>query len=87
MAIELTKADRVQAISSIERYFQANFDEKIGNVSAGALLSFILEEIGPSIYNKAVIDSKTYLHSRVEDLEFEVHQDEFQYWHKLNKRK
>lgn len=87
MSIELNKPDRAQAIASIERYFQANFDEKIGNVSAGALLSFILEEIGPSIYNRGVSDAKGHIQTRLEDLEFEVHQDEFQYWHKLNKRR
>lgn len=35
-----------QAIASIERYFREYMDEKIGNVSAGALLGFFLEEGG-----------------------------------------
>lgn len=86
MAIELNKEDRAQAIASIERYFLANFEQKIGNISAGALLGFILEEIGPCIYNRAVIDAKERMLTRVEDLEYEIQEDEFQYWQKFNRR-
>ena len=87
MPIELNKEDRAQAIASIERYFEVNFEQKIGNISAGALLGFVLEEIGPSIYNRAVSDAKERMLMRVEDLEYEVRADEFQYWQKFNKRK
>ena len=86
MAIELSKEDRAQAITSIERYFLENFDQKIGNITAGALLGFVLEEIGPSIYNRAVSDAKERMLMRAEDLEYEVREDEFQYWQKFNKR-
>ena len=87
MAIELSKEDRAPAIASIERYFLDNFEQKIGNISAGALLGFVLEEIGPSIYNRAVSDAKERMLMRVEDLEYEVREDEFQYWSKFNQRK
>ncbi|PVE43882.1 DUF2164 domain-containing protein [Limnohabitans planktonicus] len=87
MPIELSKEDRAQAIASIERYFEVNFEQKIGNISAGALLGFVLEEIGPSIYNRAVSDAKERMLRRVEDLEYEIREDEFQYWQKFNKRK
>ena len=86
MAIELSKEDRAQAIASIERYFLDNFEQKIGNITAGALLDFVLEEIGPSIYNRAVSDAKERMLMRVEDLEYEVRENEFQYWQKFNKR-
>jgi uncharacterized protein (DUF2164 family) len=87
MAIELSKEDRAQAIASIERYFLDNFEQKIGNITASALLSFVLEEIGPSIYNRGVIDAKERMLMRVEDLEYEIREDEFQYWQKFNQRK
>ena len=87
MPIELSKEDRAQAIASIERYFEVNFEQKIGNISAGALLGFVLVEIGPSIYNRAVSDAQERMLMRVEDLEYEVREDEFQYWQKFNKRK
>jgi uncharacterized protein (DUF2164 family) len=87
MAIELSKEARKEAIASIERYFQENMEEKIGNIAAAGLLSFFLEEIGPSVYNKAVADAQERLQARVLDLDFEVHEDEFAYWRKYDKKR
>jgi uncharacterized protein (DUF2164 family) len=87
MAIELSKEDRAQAIDSLTRYVLENLDQKIGNLTAAAMLGFILEDIGPSIYNRAVSDVKERLLMRVEDVDFEIHEDEFQYWRKFEKRK
>ena len=85
MSIELAKDDRQQAIESIMRYFADNMDERIGNVSAGALLGYFLEEIGPLVYNRAVSDVQERLMARVQELDFEVHEDEFQYWRKFDR--
>ena len=86
MAIELSMEDRLQAIQSIERFFREIMEEKIGNIAAAGLLGFLLEEIGPSIYNKAVVDVQERLQQRVSDLDFEVHEDEFVYWRKFDKQ-
>ncbi len=80
MSIELNKEARAAAILSIERYFRENMDEPIGNIAAGGLLGFLLEEIGPSIYNQAVADVQERLQARVAELDIEVHEDEFSYW-------
>ena len=56
MAIELSKPLRAEALASLERYLSENFEERVGNIAAGALLSFFIEEVGPSIYNQAVAD-------------------------------
>ena len=86
MSLELTKEDRLQAIASIERYFRENMEENIGNIAASGLLSFFLEEVGPSIYNKGVSDAQERLQTRVAELDFEVHEDEFAYWRKFEKQ-
>ena len=72
MAIELPKDLRKEAIASIERYFRENMDEPIGNIAAGGLLGFFLEEIGPAIYNQAVADVQERLQARVAELEAEL---------------
>lgn len=82
MPIELSKEARKEAIASIERYFQENMDEKIGNIAAGALLGFFLEEIGPAVFNQAVAQVQERLQSRIMELDIEVHEEEFQYWRK-----
>ena len=49
MSIELNKEARARALASIERWFQQERDERIGNIAAAALLGYFLQEIGPSI--------------------------------------
>lgn len=87
MPLELTQEDREQAIASIQRYFEENLEERIGNLQAGALLGFFLEEIGPSVYNRAVADVQERLAARVAEVDIDVHEDEFGYWRKYGKAK
>jgi len=82
MSVTIPKEAREQAIASIERYFEQNMDDRIGNLAAGALLGFFIEEIGPLIYNQAVSDVQERLLARVQEVDIEVHEDEFQYWSK-----
>jgi uncharacterized protein (DUF2164 family) len=84
MPIELNKDARSEAIKSIERYFQENMEERIGNIAAGALLGFFVEEIGPVIYNQAVADVQERLQARISEIDIEIHEDEFQYWRKYD---
>lgn len=78
--IELPKQVRAQAIASIQRYFEENLPEPIGELPAGLLLNFFLEEIGPTVYNQAVADAQARMQQRVTDLNGELYADEFQYW-------
>ena len=86
MTVALNKDTRSSAVTSIERYFQDELEEKIGNIRAAALLNFFLEEIGPSIYNQAVADVQERLLQRVTEVDIECHEDEFGYWAKRAKR-
>ena len=87
MTIELSNETRQMVVASIQRYFQENMDDPIGNITAGALLSFFLEEIGPVVYNKAVSDAQQQLQSRVMELDLEVYEGEFQYWSKAERKR
>lgn len=80
MTIELTKEAKQNALESLQKYFEVNMEEPLGNLAAGALLQFILEEIGPSIYNKGVADAQERMQQRISELDSEVYADEFQYW-------
>ena len=87
MTIEISKEARKDAIESILRYFEQNMDEKIGNVAADGLLRYFLEELGPVVYNKAVVDVQERLQARVMEVDMDVHEDEFQYWPKIDRKK
>jgi uncharacterized protein (DUF2164 family) len=87
MHIEISKQMRADALASIQRYFEENLAEPIGDLPAGLLLNFIVEEIGPAIYNKAIADAQAQMQLRVADLTGELYADEFQYWPKIDSKR
>ena len=80
MSIELPREVRQQAIQSIERYFDEELGQRIGNIQAGAMLNFFLQEIAPSVYNQAVRDAQERLLARVQEVDIDCHEDEFAHW-------
>ena len=87
MTIELPKEVRAQAVASIERYFLEHLEERIGNIQAAALLNYVLEEIGPSIYNQAIADAQERLRMRGDALDIACHADEFRCWPKFGRKR
>jgi uncharacterized protein (DUF2164 family) len=87
MTIEISKQARADAVASIKRYFDENMPEPIGDMPAGLLLNFFIQEIGPLIYNRAIMDAQEQLHRRVSDLNGELYAEEFQYWSKFNSKR
>lgn len=80
MSIELSKQAKADAISSMQRYFDENLSEPIGDLPSEMLLNFFLKEIGPVIYNQAIADAQGWLQGRVLDLEGSLYEEPFQYW-------
>ena len=87
MTIELSAEQRKEAVASIERYFREQMDEKIGNIAAGGLLGYFLEELGPVVYNRAVADVQERLQARVAEVDIEVHADEFAFWRRFDRER
>jgi uncharacterized protein (DUF2164 family) len=87
MVMELPKRTRDDAIASIKRYFEENLPEPIGDLPAGLLLDFFMEEVGPVIYNRAIGDAQTRMQLRVSDMSGELYEDEFQYWPKAEAKR
>jgi uncharacterized protein (DUF2164 family) len=83
MSVELSKEARADAIASIQQYFERNLPEPIGEMPAGLLLNFFLEEIGPAVYNKAIADAQARIAVRVSEL----YEDEFQYWPRVEAKR
>lgn len=80
--IKLGKETREELLASIRRYADEELEMEIGNLKAGLMLDYIVEEIGPSIYNEAIKDARAYFFSKVEDLEGTCWETELPYWPK-----
>lgn len=80
MTLKLSPEARTTAIESLQRYCQENLDEPIGNLQAGALLDFFVQEIGPHLYNQAISDAQARLSAQVADLDIECFEEAGTYW-------
>ena len=69
-------------LASIQRYFQEHMEEEIGDLKASMLLRFVLEEIGPSVYNQAVSDARAHMLTQADDLSGVCYEEEFGSWKK-----
>jgi len=61
--------------------------EPIGELPAGLLLNFFVEEVGPAIYNQAVADAQSRMQQRVADLDGELYEEAFQYWSRVKAKR
>jgi len=68
MEIELNKEVRVVLVENLKRYYWNERNEELSNLGAQLLLDFIVNDVGPYIYNKAVEDSYAYMDERIEDM-------------------
>lgn len=66
--IELNKEQRLDIQVKLQEYFLNERGEELGDLAAGMLVDFIINEIGTVIYNKAVEDVHRYMSERVEEL-------------------
>ncbi|MDP4178820.1 MAG: DUF2164 domain-containing protein [Bacillota bacterium] len=66
--IELSNEVRQNMVEKVKYYFQNERDEELGDLAAGLILDFIIDELSPEFYNKGVYDSYKYMNERTEDL-------------------
>jgi uncharacterized protein (DUF2164 family) len=80
MPINFSPDTTRQLHASIKRYFAETLEQEVGELQAGLLLDYVLKEIGPTVYNKAIADAQAYFQGRVADLEGVCYEREFTYW-------
>ncbi len=66
--IKITKEKRDEMVIAIKDYFLTVREEKIGDLAAGLLLDFMIQELAPEFYNQGVYDSHKYMENSIEDL-------------------
>lgn len=66
--IKISKEKREEMISSIKDYFAEERDEEMGDLAAGLLLDFVVDELAEEFYNQGVYDAYKYLSDRCEDV-------------------
>lgn len=73
MHIKLSKEQRERLIEEVQNYFELERGEQLGELAAEQLLSFMLDTIGPSVYNYALQDARKMLGDRFLAIEDELY--------------
>lgn len=80
MTIELDQEVERRLLASIKRYFAEELDSEIGDLKATLALRFVLREIGPAIYNRAVADVTRHLREVVDEIDGVCFEPESGFW-------
>ncbi|MEV5025138.1 DUF2164 domain-containing protein [Paenibacillus sp. LPE1-1-1.1] len=73
LMMKLPKEQKEQLAASIQRYFELERSETIGSIAAEQLLDFMIQEIGPHLYNHAINDARKAVLERMQTLEDELY--------------
>ena len=62
--IKLSKEEEKVLLDRLNEYMSEEFDLDIGNLPAKFLFDFMVDLIGPTIYNQAIDDAEPWLYER-----------------------
>jgi uncharacterized protein (DUF2164 family) len=63
--IKLSREQKLEITGKMQRYFNTEFSEEIGQLQSEIFLDFILKEISPYIYNQAIKDARSIIEQRM----------------------
>ena len=66
--IKFTKQETDEIVLKIQKYFEKQLDNDIGQFEAEFLLDFFTEKIGAYYYNQGLTDAKTVIDEKVESI-------------------
>lgn len=76
MRIQLSPDRRSQLIRSLQQHFDEHLDEPLSDFRAAGLLDFMVQQLGPPIYNQGVRDAAAFVQDKLADIEGEVYERE-----------
>mgnify|MGYP001801896246 CR=1 FL=1 len=70
---DLTLPDdrRAAILDALQGYFREEFDEELSTFRAEGLLTFMMEQLGPALYNAGIQDARSFLSEKLDDLDIE----------------
>lgn len=71
--IKLPKEHKAAMVDRVKSYFEEERSETIGDMAAEQILDYMLKEIGPYIYNKAIADVRLMMDQKAVQIEEELY--------------
>ncbi len=73
ISIKLPKEEKKQLIQNVQAYFEEERSETIGDLAAEQYIDFMMQELGPYIYNNAITDARSLVNEKYNQLEDELY--------------
>ncbi|MNX43801.1 hypothetical protein D3C86_742650 [compost metagenome] len=73
LSIKLPKEEKDEIIQNVQNYFEEERSETIGALGAEQFIDFMIKELGPYIYNKAIADARTLIHDKINQIDDELY--------------
>lgn len=73
-AIKFSKEEIDQILPLIQRYLSEEMDVEVGSFDAEFLLDFFCKEIGPFIYNRALLDARALLSKQLDTISESIYE-------------
>ena len=72
MTIHIDDDRRTRLLDLLRGFWTEEFDEELTGFRAERILDFMVEAVGPGIYNQGVQDARKHVQERLDDLEGDV---------------
>lgn len=73
MNLKLSKEHKKEMVNELQQYYQDERKETIGNLESEALLNFVIDMLGPTLYNQAIEDARSVIMDRFTTLEDDLY--------------
>ncbi|WOH37145.1 DUF2164 domain-containing protein [Thalassotalea fonticola] len=74
--IEFSKAQKDGLVIKLQRYFETELDQDLGQFDADFLLDFFAKEMGAVFYNQGLYDAQAILNDKVADISDAIYEIE-----------
>jgi uncharacterized protein (DUF2164 family) len=71
--IKLPKEQKLELIKDVQNYFAEERSESIGELASEQFIDFMIKELGPYIYNKAIDDTRKLMNEKMNQMDDELY--------------
>lgn len=73
LSIKILKEEKKELVRSVQAFFEEERSETIGDLAAEQFIDFMMKELGPYIYNKAISDARLLVNEKFSQVEDELY--------------
>tara|TARA_A200000113_G_scaffold223116_1_gene238035 strand:+ start:129 stop:365 length:237 start_codon:yes stop_codon:yes gene_type:complete len=71
--ITLEKTIKETVVRELQNYFDSELNVELGQFDGEFLLDFIIEKVGPAVYNQGIADARAVLERRIQSIDEDLY--------------